>query len=142
MRAVAIQMIFFIYLFSTCVWLVDEMILQHASIRPMGIGPPGDSTVIDTDVLVAGEGDSAQNYAALSDRALNIGQEGNVLDRITDFAVSGYNAIWVSLELLSGSYAWYVLDTINVPTPFIQVLQWIFPFIVISQVVWYVAGRY
>ena len=138
MRAITLQMIVFVYMFSTSVWLVDEMILKHTSIEPMGLA----GGKLDPAQLETGAGEATNNFEDLRDKALNIEQDGNILDRIGQFAETGYNSVWLVLDLLTGSYFFWVLGAIGVPQPFIQVLIWIFPFFVVSQVIWFVAGRY
>ena len=130
-------MIVFVYMFSTSVWLVDEMILQHTNIKPIGLN----QSILDPDLIERGEGESENNFQELRDRAINTEQDGNALDRINQFAETGNNAVWLALDLLTGSYFFWVLGYIGVPQPFIQVLIWIFPFFVVSQVIWFVRGR-
>ena len=125
-------------MFSTSIWLVDEMVLTHTSIKPTGLN----ESEIDTALIERGEGEAENNFNDLRDKALNIEQDGNILDRISQFAETGYNSVWLVLDLLTGSYLFWVLGYIGVPQAFIQVLIWIFPFFVVSQVIWYVAGRY
>ena len=131
-------MIVFVYLFSTSVWLVDEMILQHTSLKPVGLT----GADLTPSTLVSGEGEHAHNFDNLTDASLGVKQDGGILDGIAQFSASSYDAIWLALDLLSGSYMFFVLGEIGLPLPAVQLLQWIFPFLVLSQVIWFVAGRY
>lgn len=131
-------MIVFVYLFSTSIWLVDEMILKSTSFKPEGL----ENQSLNPEELRDGTGDAEHNFSELAEKAIDIEQDGTILDRIGQFAETGYNSVWLVLELLSGSYLFFVLYHIGMPHAFIIVLQLLFPFFVVSQVIWYVAGRY
>jgi len=134
MRAVAFTLISFIYIFSVSVWLVDATILIHTEFTPVSL----DGTPIDSHDLV----NDAEGFRQLSEETLNPSQDGNILDRITQYFETGYASVWVVLDLLSGTYAFNILSTIGVPPAFVLALKFIFPMLVASQVIWYVAGRY
>lgn len=139
MRAIAFQIICFIYIFSTSVFIVDETILQYTTIKPMSV--TGEE--LNVSQLMSGGSDGAENpFTTIREDSLNLERDGNIFDRITDFASSGYNAVWLVLEVLSGSYGFWVMHAVGVPAVFIYVFQVMFGIFVVAQVIWYVTGRY
>jgi len=134
MRAVAFTAVAFIYIFSVSVWLFDATVLVHTDFAPVGL----DGSVIDTAALV----NDGNEFGQLSSETLNPAQDGNVFDRISQYFETGYASVWVVLDLLAGTYAFNILTTVGVPGPFVLAIKLIFPMLVASQVIWFVAGRY
>lgn len=134
MRAIAFTLIFFVYIFSTSVWLVDQVLLTHTTFSPVGL----DGMPLNTSELV----NSGASFQDIGEAVLNPSQGGTVFDRIGQYLLTTYAVIWEMLDLLSGNYAFNVLHTVGVHPAFVTMLKVLFPMFVAFQVIWFLVGRY
>jgi len=134
MRAVAFTIIFFIYIFSASLYLVDEVLLQHTTLAPVGLdGQPL------SPVNLVNAGSALQE---VGEDVLNPSQGGTIFDRVGQYLLTTYAVIWSMLDLLSGTYAFNVLYTVGVDPALVLVIKVLFPMFVAFQVVWFLVGRY
>jgi len=134
MRAIAFTIIFFVYIFSASLYLVDEVLLQHTTFRPLGL----DGQPLSPQNLV----NEGIEFQEIGEDVLNPSQGGTIFDRIGQYLLTTYAVIWSMLDLLSGTYAFNVLFTIGVDPAFVTVIKILFPMFVAFQVVWFLVGRY
>ena len=135
MRAVAFQFIFFVYIFGVSAWAVDVGVFEGQAIRAHTIS----GNLLDTEDLAI---ERTEQIRAISNKTLNPSDSGNPVDRITDFATTGYFTAWTMLDLLTGSYLFAALGLLGLPAFFIFMIQLIFPMIVAMTVLFFVLGRY
>ena len=135
MRAVAFTVIFFIYIFSASAWLVDVTFFAGTEYQPTSL--TGDN--IDSMALVM---EGSEDIRELGTNTLNPERDGSILDRVGDFANTGFFSIWTILELLSGTYAFNALEQIGMPAAFVLMLKLIFPTLVAFNVIYLLVGRY
>ena len=135
MRAVAFQVIFFIYIFSASAWVIDVTFFAGTEHQPQNLkGLP-----LDTQALTL---EGSESIRGLADNTLNPERDGSILDRVGEFAQTGYFSIWTILELLSGTYAFNALEILGLPAAFITFLKLIFPMLVAFNVIYFLIGRY
>ena len=135
MRAVAFTIIFFVYIFSVSAWLVDVTFFAGTDYVVTNlVGTP-----LDSHELVM---EGSENIRGLADSTLNPERDGSILDRVGEFANTGFFSVWTILELLSGTYAFNALETIGMPAAFVLALKLIFPCLVAFNVIYFLIGRY
>jgi len=134
MRAVAFTIIFFIYMFSVSAYLIDEVLLQHTTLTPLGL----DGTPLNPSNLI-NDGIAFQN---IGDETLNPSQSGTIYDRISQYLLTTYAVTWNMLDLLSGTYAFNLLYTIVGAPALVVAIKVMFPMFVAFQVIWFLVGRY
>lgn len=134
MRAIAFTIIFFVYIFSTSVWLVDEVLLVHTTFGPVGL----DGQPLNSQALV----NEGVTFQEIGEAVLNPSQGGTVFDRVGQYLLTTYAVIWEMLDLLTGNYAFNVLNTVGVHPAFVTMMKVLFPMFVAFQVIWFLVGRY
>jgi len=134
MRAIAFTIIFFVYIFSVSVYLVDEVLLQHTTLSPVGL----DGQPLNPPELV----NAGIAFQEIGDDVLNPSQGGTIFDRISQYALTTYAVTWSMLDLLSGTYAFNILFTLGVNPALVTMIKLLFPMFVAFQVIWFLVGRY
>ncbi|MDE0001874.1 MAG: hypothetical protein OXQ29_04190 [Rhodospirillaceae bacterium] len=137
MRAVAFQIIGFMYIVSFAAYIVDETILIHTDFEPRTL----EGERLDMSAIL---GDNAtSDFRSLAERTANPSDGGgNVIDRIGRSLEAGYGSIWVVIELLTGNYAINVLHEFGVHPAIVFGIKLLMPLLVASTIIWYLAGRY
>ena len=134
MRPIGITIIFWMYIFTTSLFIAEIVVLTPLGIHTIG----ADGNVIDSKQFIE---DNAGNFRGLTDAALNPERNQNTLDRILQWAQSGWAAAWELISLMSGSYAFNAMLLIGVPNILVSALQLLYPFFVILTMIYYVVGR-
>lgn len=134
MRSIALTVVSFCYILSISMWVIDETILPHTDFTPRNLaGNP-----INTAALADNE--DIRNLANATMNARDGGD--NIIDRIGQSLEASYAAIWVVLDLVSGTYMFNVLYGIGINPVLVTAMKLIMPLLIASQVIWFVAGRY
>lgn len=135
MRAVALTIISFVYIFSASLWMVDNIFLAPIGIIPVAL----DGSDLNTAILV---NNGSEGIRSLSEDTLNPSRDGSVLDLVGDFVDTGYISVWTLLDLLTGVHMFNVLETIGVNPFFVLMIKLIYPLLVAVTVIYFLIGRY
>ena len=131
-----ITVVSFIYLWSISLWFVDATFFaEDPTLAPRTV----DGAPLDTELLLNSEG--SEGFRTAGEAALNTRNNGTVLDRLAQSVTVGTTATWTILELLTGTYAFNVLEDVGVHPNLVTVLKLMFPLIVAITVIYYVTGR-
>lgn len=129
----------FIYIWSASLWFVDATFFAEDPLLTMrGL----DGTPLNTGALL--EGDTPQRIRDIGDTVgnpRNQSTSSEPIDRIGDAIGGNVLMLWTYIELLSGTYAFNVLELAGVHPNFIALMKLVFPVIVAATVIFYITGR-
>ncbi len=133
MRPVAITFVSFMYLCSLGFFLAEVLVLA-----PIGMVPTGlQGETFSPSEFIAENADDFRNAGNITFD----NNDGNILEQISGFTQTSYDAVLKLLSLLSGTYFFSFLTLLGIPDVFILALQLIFGVLVVSTVVYYLTGR-
>ena len=135
-RPVGITIVAFVYIWSLSLWFVDiTFFAEDPTVQARTLtGAP-----LDTALII--EGDTPTAMREVGSKVANPANNGSIVDRIADTVAGGAISTWTLLELLSGTYAFSVLETVGLDANFVTMLKLIFPLIAAMTIVFYVTGR-
>lgn len=126
----------FVYIWSLSAWMVDTTFFANDPLlQARGVS----GQVLNTDDVLTSE--MTDRIRETGSTVANSQNNGSTIDRIGEAAGASVTSIWTYLELLSGSYAFNVLEWIGVPASFITILKLAWPVIVAATIIFYVTGR-
>lgn len=136
MRPVALTIVVFVYIWSLSLWFVDStFFVEDPTLIARGI----DGRPLNASLLL--EGETPDRLRQAGEAVANPINNATVLDRISNAVAGGATSTWTIIELLSGTYAFSVLEQVGVHPNFVLLLKAIFPVIVATTIIFYITGR-